>query len=1207
MNRFAYLTNHAAWALGILSLLVSGFLPLACAGPGDAPPILTVDMPLHLEEHLDAANVTGSMVPTDLPEPVEWHFDEPQPDWRPAQPRREGMETVEPIQLDDAIRLPFTPGMSNPGGFRAGAIYVDVPDWTLEDWAYVEIRARTEGTFANIGISFNYTEEDPSPAGSFNFYTGGNGGPLVSDGAVQTYRLSLDWGDMLASRVTVRERWDGPWTHLAVWATCPDAQEEAALEIYSIRVVPVEALYAPEQTRSPQPVEWRFDEPQPDWRPVQRLQEDRRAVEAVQVDDALRLTLTADNHSADGAYLAGMIYVDLPDWNLDHWGYVEIRARSDDSMDNMGLSFNYTEEDPGSANHPMYTPGDGGPIAIDGTVQTYRFSLDWDEVQGRFPDVRERWEGPWTHLAVWVTCPEDQEGSSIDILSIRVVPVEAMYSGGHGGPLQPMEWHFDEPQPDWRPVKPLPEGMGAVEATPIPGALRLPLPVGLTGPEGYRYGAIYVDLPDLDLGDWAFVEIRARPRGLFSYMGLRFNYTEDDPQGTGLPFYTRGDHLPLVDDGTVQTYRLSLDWKDNPKPVPGRSGLNGPWTHLAIWVTATDQQEDAALDILSVRILPKRALYAGAAAGVEEVFMGGRMRRSVFAHAPSRMEYRVRVPEGGRLDVGLGILRETIPVTFRVEVQPLGGQTATLLEESYSDRRAWGQRSVDLSGFIGQTVTLALETDSETPGTVAFWGSPTISGSKRLAAKPNVIFYVIDGAGAEYMSLYGYNRRTTPIIDRLAAEGAVFERAYSNSRGTRPSTASFMTSLQHLALGGEVNDFNVVPEDVLTMAQHLHRDGYQTGVFTSNPNAGKMSGLEREVDFFQENWDEFLYTETGHWRESSRYLHDAYWDWREAYPGEPYWVHFQTVDIHGDFPAVAPFGGLYDPSQKATEWVEQRDRRNRWQRENRVRGLMFSEVWEAAGIDRVEFFTTAQGLYDEAMAYNDYQLGRVVERLKAEGEWENTLLIVAADHGIESALADMAVAIQDSLPPMWSYAMFRPSISRIPLLFVWPGHIPGGQWFREPVVSMVDVLPTVLDLVGLPLPEVMQGQSLAPLLLGTGEVESRPVILDESWLSEPEHEYRGMIEVIDERWGASLQVNPNPEWPPERQRPMPLLLFDLWNDPYCLHPLLEERPDLVEKYTAFLERPWEAHHTLRKMFTPAEGVVWTPEQLEVLRALGYIR
>ena len=99
----------------------------------------------------------------------------------------------------------------------------------------------------------------------------------------------------------------------------------------------------------------------------------------------------------------------------------------------------------------------------------------------------------------------------------------------------------------------------------------------------------------------------------------------------------------------------------------------------------------------------------------------------------------------------------------------------------------------------------------------------------------------------------------------------------------------------------------------------------------------------------------------------------------------------------------------------------------------------------------------------------------------------------------------------------------------------------------------------------------------------------------------------GLIEVIDGRWGASLEINPNPNLPPDRRRPVPLLLFDLWNDPNCLQSLHEERPDLVANYTAFLEEQWEAHHTLRKMFTTSEAAVLTPEQLEALRALGYIR
>ena len=66
--------------------------------------------------------------------------------------------------------------------------------------------------------------------------------------------------------------------------------------------------------------------------------------------------------------------------------------------------------------------------------------------------------------------------------------------------------------------------------------------------------------------------------------------------------------------------------------------------------------------------------------------------------------------------------------------------------------------------------------------------------------------------------------------------------------------------------------------------------------------------------------------------------------------------------------------------------------------------------------------------------------------------------------------------------------MLRPAISRIPLLFVWPGTFREDNGSLEPVVSMIDVLPTILDLVGLPLPEVMQGQSLAPVLLGEGNV-----------------------------------------------------------------------------------------------------------------------
>ena len=177
------------------------------------------------------------------------------------------------------------------------------------------------------------------------------------------------------------------------------------------------------------------------------------------------------------------------------------------------------------------------------------------------------------------------------------------------------------------------------------------------------------------------------------------------------------------------------------------------------------------------------------------------------------------------------------------------------------------------------------------------------------------------------------------------------------------------------------------------------------------------------------------------------------------------------------------------------------------------------------------------------------------------------------------------------------------------MIFVWPGQIPPGQRFREPV-SMIDMLPTILDLADLPMPEVMQGQSLAPLLLGEEGWEPRPVILDNFSVDPETGRLFGKIEVVDGRWGASLEIWPDDVGdarPPSTRRPAPLILYDLWDDPYCLRSLHEERPDLVKKYTEFLEKQFEAHQTLAEQFTRGPESPLTPAQLRMLQTLGYIQ
>jgi arylsulfatase A-like enzyme len=759
-----------------------------------------------------------------------------------------------------------------------------------------------------------------------------------------------------------------------------------------------------------------------------------------------------------------------------------------------------------------------------------------------------------------------------------------------------MEWHFDEPQEDWKPVVPWNPTMDPVEVTQLDDALRVTLTDGTRRPNSNNTrGGLVLEVPDWNYEDLAHLVVRARTADNIGSFRIALNRREGTGTDTSAPnpFEHIGPRVPAVSDGTVQTYRLRMD------SFEGRPPPEEPIRQIALWFRPN---VPTSIDILSITLIPKVANYAEAGVASRTEIRNRIYRQALYTHTPGRVEYRVKIPEGGRLDFAMGVLREDVPVTFRVTAIPDGAggrEPTTVFEEHYGDKEAWGQRSVDLADFAGQTVTLGLEADSEAEGRVALWGAPTVTGGGP-SPLPNVVFYVFDGGAADYMSVYGYNRRTTPTLERLAREGVVFERAYSNSSWTLPSTASFMTSLQTSVMGGSSSLTYPVPAEAVTMAEHMHRAGYQTAVFTGNPNAGTLSDLQRGVDLFRED---FSYFGGNNHKESSKYLHEGFWSWREDYARQPFWAHFQTTDTHGDYPAPPPFGGLFVTADESESWNESFERLSEVGNPRRPH----SPAFDSTGINRTEFYTVGKGLYDEAMAHNDYQLGRLVDRLKAEGEWENTLLIIGGDHSIRAAFVDMGLALSDSLPPQWSgrRPMLRPTVSRVPLMFVWPGHIEGGQRIDHPV-SMIDVLPTLLDLLGLPPAEIAQGQSLAPLMLGRDGWEPRPVILDEFTADFTTGELDGVIEVVDGRWGASLEINPDADQPPEERRPSPLLLYDLWNDPMALWSVNEEHPDLVRKYTAFLEEQFEAHLALAQFFTPSGGVELTPEQLRGLRTLGYI-
>lgn len=580
---------------------------------------------------------------------------------------------------------------------------------------------------------------------------------------------------------------------------------------------------------------------------------------------------------------------------------------------------------------------------------------------------------------------------------------------------------------------------------------------------------------------------------------------------------------------------------------------------------------------------------ARSAVGIVSKAWGRTTRRAISAPVPSSLKFRVRIPDKARLDFGFDVEKEDRAVKIRVSAREGAAEPRTLLELTFPAGTPRLQRSVDLSAFSGKTMTLALDTEAAQPGNIAYWAAPIVSG-KRMTDKPNIIFYVIDGAAAEFMSVYGHSPRTTPNLERLAAEGIVFENAYSNSTRTKISVPSFMTSLQSSVMGGSRSESDPLPTQAVTMAEHLHRAGYLTEVLTSNPYCGRSSSLDRGVDVTRD-------TAWGKERPTSVDLHREFWRLRETYPGEPYWVHFQPTDIHQPWELRVSLSGLFASPEDRRSFDEMLAKVPR----NKARS--YEENIERSGLDLVRFFEVASRLYEGSMAFQDRSIGELVETLKARGEWDNTLFIVAADHSHVSA----GLPFFDPGRPAWEAPLLASHKSRIPMIFVWPRKIAPGRRLSQPV-SLIDLLPTVLDLAGLPRAEIAQGQSLAPLLLGNGGWTPQPVVFDEfdydgRYLS-------GSIEVIDGRWGASLRIDPRPDGRKSTKdvlRPAPLLIFDVRDDPHAFRDIHEARPDLAAKYSGILGRLWKEHLDLAKRFSRSGNVPLNPDQIETLRSLGYLR
>jgi arylsulfatase A-like enzyme len=349
---------------------------------------------------------------------------------------------------------------------------------------------------------------------------------------------------------------------------------------------------------------------------------------------------------------------------------------------------------------------------------------------------------------------------------------------------------------------------------------------------------------------------------------------------------------------------------------------------------------------------------------------------------------------------------------------------------------------------------------------------------ERAPERPNVLLITVDTWRADRLSAAGGARGLTPNLDRLAAEGLVFTRVTSPRAKTTPAVASLMSGMYPHEHGAR--DLLIpVPAQHALLAERLRDAGWDTAAVVGNyVLKDDFAGLRRGFA----SWTEDLPDTQGVPPEdvpqraarsltdgalaalgiSPRSADGAGPAQPAAREGRPWFLWLHYMDPHGAYNPPAE----YRAPRAAPEWIPPEPRaagaaHQRWIAEYNVPA-------EARGADGRIDARAVRDLYDGEVRYADAQIGRLIDALRARGELERTLVVITSDHG-------------ESLGEQDYWFEHGRNVSEatlhVPLVVRWPASLAGGPapGTRQAQVSLCDVAPTVLDLLGLP-----------PLADGTG-------------------------------------------------------------------------------------------------------------------------
>ena len=424
------------------------------------------------------------------------------------------------------------------------------------------------------------------------------------------------------------------------------------------------------------------------------------------------------------------------------------------------------------------------------------------------------------------------------------------------------------------------------------------------------------------------------------------------------------------------------------------------------------------------------------------------------------------VPPGAELRFDVGVdspgPRQPVGVGARISVVDDHGARTVWRARLPGADGAWHAARTSLAAFAGHTIRLRFTTHPGTragdAGMLALFGEPVVLAPRRRPAAPfNVVLVSMDALRARSVGVYGCVRPTTPTLDALAADGVLFENAFSTAAFTLPGHLSMLTGLWFRTHGAMAITSVLSPEH-RTLAEALRSAGYATGAFTSGAWIVPWAGFRRGFDEYFELKAEARLPSDEPFRRGV--------DWMRANVDRPFFAFLHDYVVHAAYQPPPPYSTMFEALPEGAPEAEQKRR-----------------------------------AYEQEVRYGDDQIRGLLEGIRALGVADRTLVIVTADHGEQFGEHGGFEHTYD----------LHDEVARVPLIMRLPGAIPPGARIAEPA-SLADLVPTIVDLLGLPPVDGVDGMSLLPLIAGTAAQLPRGGVFSEA-ASDPSVSWADVVAV----------------------------------------------------------------------------------------------